>query len=66
MSATQTKLVCRKPTIERVILVGEDKAQVPNYKRDNGGGVNRTYPNLCRTEWFWDLFGTRCREARGS
>ena len=66
MSAMQEKPVYRKPTIERINLVGEETAAVPNYKRDNGGGMNRSYPNPCRTEWFWDFFGVRCRESRGS
>jgi hypothetical protein len=55
-----------KPTIERINLFGEETAAVPNCKRDNGGGMSRTYPNPCRTEWWWDLFGVRCRESRGS
>jgi len=56
----------RKPTIERISLAGEETAAVPNCKRDNGGGMNRTYPNPCRTELIWDLFGLRCKDARGS
>jgi hypothetical protein len=66
MNPTTTKAPYRKPAIERISLVGEETAAVPNCKRDNGGGMNRTYPNPCRTEWFWDLLGVRCRESRGS
>jgi hypothetical protein len=66
MSLAQQRTPYRKPMIERVNLIGEETAAVPNCKRDNGGGMNRTYPNPCRTEWFWDLFGVRCRESRGS
>jgi hypothetical protein len=66
MSLEQERTPYRKPMIERVNLIGEETAAVPNCKRDNGGGMNRTYPNPCRTEWFWDLFGVRCRESRGS
>ena len=66
MSIERERTPYRKPMIERVNLVGEETAAVPNCKRDNGGGMNRTYPNPCRTEWFWDLLGVRCRESRGS
>jgi len=66
MSTIQTKPSYRRPTIERINLVGEETAAVPNCKRDNGGGMNRSYPNPCRTEWFWDFLGVRCRESRGS
>jgi hypothetical protein len=66
VSSDRERAPYRKPTIERINLVGEETAAVPNCKRDNGGGMNRSYPNPCRTEWFWDLFGVRCRESRGS
>jgi hypothetical protein len=42
MNPTTTKAPYRKPTIERISLVGEETAAVPNCKRDNGGGMNRT------------------------
>ncbi len=66
MSVERQRAPYRKPAIERIDLVGEETAAVPNCKRDNGGGMGRTYPNPCRTEWIWDLLGMRCRESRGS
>jgi hypothetical protein len=50
-----------KPALERIGLVGEETAAVPNCKRDNGGGKSRTFPNPCRTTG-----GTRCYDALGS
>lgn len=66
MNPAHARLPYRKPTIERITLAGEETAAVPNCKRDTGGGKNRSYPNPCRTEALWDLFGLRCRESRGS
>ncbi len=66
MTPATTKTPYRKPTIERISLVGEETAAVPNGKRSNWGGMNRTYPNPCRTEWYWNVFGVRCRESQGS
>ena len=66
MNPAHPRLPYRKPTIERITLAGEETAAVPNCKRDTGGGKNRSYPNPCRTEALWDLFGLRCRESRGS
>ena len=38
------KRAYQKPTIERIDLVGEESAAVPNCKRTTGGGMNQTYP----------------------
>ena len=54
------KRAYQKPTIERIDLVGEESAAVPNCKRTTGGGRNRTFPNPCR------ITGTRCRDSKGS
>lgn len=37
MNLAQPRLPYRKPTIERITLVGEEIAAVPNCKRDTGG-----------------------------
>lgn len=65
MNTEPAKTPYRKPTIERVDLVGEETAAIPNCKRTNGGGRGQV-SNACRTEWFWDLINARCRESRGS
>jgi hypothetical protein len=66
MNPAQPRLPYRKPTIERITLAGEETAAVPNCKRDTGGGKSQTYPNPCRTDWWWDIFSARCRDTRGS
>jgi hypothetical protein len=53
----------RRPTIERIDLVGEEMAAVPNCKRTNGGGKNRSFPNPCR---ITGGAGVRCFDQRGS
>lgn len=53
----------RKPVVERIDLVGEETAAVPNCKRTTGGGKNRTFPNPCRTTGG---VGLRCRDSLGS
>lgn len=63
MTSATTKTPYRKPTIERISLVGEETAAVPNCKRDNGGGKNRTFPNACR---ITGGAGNKCFDARGS
>jgi hypothetical protein len=63
MSATRAKRAYQKPTIERIDLVGEETAAVPNCKRDNGGGKNRTFPNPCRTTGG---AGNKCFDQLGS
>jgi len=63
MSAIQTKPLYRRPTIERINLIGEETAAVPNCKRDNGGGMNRSYPNPCRITGGAPV---RCFDRRGS
>lgn len=50
MNPATIKAPYRKPTIERISLVGEETGVVPTCKCDNGGGMNRTFPNPCRTE----------------
>jgi hypothetical protein len=52
-----------KPVLERISLVGEETAAVPNCKRTNGGGRNRTFPNPCR---ITGGAGVRCFDSRGS
>jgi hypothetical protein len=61
MSAKPMKRTYVKPVLERINLVGEETAAVPNCKRSNGGGKNRTFPNPCRTTG-----GSRCYDALGS
>lgn len=53
----------QKPTIERIDLVGEEMAGVPNCKRTTGGGKNQTFPNPCRITGGAPV---RCRDSRGS
>ncbi len=60
---TKPKRAYQKPTIERIDLVGEETAAVPNCKRSNGGGKNRTFPLPCRIDGG---VGVRCRDAIGS
>jgi hypothetical protein len=60
MTVKATKRDYVKPTIERISLVGEETAAVPNCKRTNGGGMNRSFPNPCA------IFFARCYDARGS
>jgi hypothetical protein len=63
MTATVTKRTYVRPTLQRIDLVGEESAAVPNCKRTNGGGKNRSFPNPCRT-----IGGAavRCFDTRGS
>lgn len=49
MTVKPMKRTYTKPTLERISLVGEETAAVPNCKRANGGGKNRSFPNPCRT-----------------
>lgn len=53
----------QKPAIERIDLVGEETAAVPNCKRTTGGGKNRTFPNPCR---ITGGIRVRCRDSTGS
>jgi len=63
MTTKMTKRAYVKPALERISLVGEETAAVPNCKRSNGGGKNQSFPNPCRiTGWA----GFRCYDARGS
>ena len=52
-----------KPVLERISLVGEETAAVPNCKRTNGGGKNRSFPNPCRITGGAPV---RCFDRRGS
>lgn len=63
MNAKRAKRAYRKPAIERIDLVGEETAAVPNCKRNNGGGKNRSFPNPCRTTGG---AGVRCFDQIGS
>jgi len=63
MTAKPMKRTYVKPVLERISLVGEETAAVPNCKRSNGGGRNRTFPNPCRTTGG---VAQRCRDAVGS
>lgn len=63
MMVKPTKRPYAKPAIERIDLVGEETAAVPNCKRDNGGGKNRSFPNPCRTTGG---AGNKCFDALGS
>jgi hypothetical protein len=63
MKIVPERVPYRKPTIERIDLVGEEAAAVPNCKRNNGGGKNRSFPNPCR---ITGGAGLRCFDARGS
>ena len=63
MTTKATKRDYVKPVIERISLVGEETAAVPNCKRSNGGGKNRSFPNPCRTTGG---AGVRCFDALGS
>ncbi len=63
MSTPPTKRAYVKPALERISLVGEESAAVPNCKRSTGGGRNRSYPNPCRTTGGSPV---RCFDARGS
>ncbi len=63
MSHEQERMPYRKPMIERVNLLGEESAAVPNCKRSNGGGKNRSFPNPCRITGGAPV---RCFDARGS
>jgi hypothetical protein len=63
MTAMPTKRAYKKPTLERISLVGEETAAVPNCKRANGGGKNRSFPNPCRIAGG---AGNKCFDARGS
>jgi hypothetical protein len=60
---TQRKRPYVKPQLQRIDLVGEETAAVPNCKRDTGGGRNRSFPNPCRT---WGSVNNRCFDTRGS
>ena len=60
---SKSKRAYQKPVIERIDLVGEETAAVPNCKRTTGGGKNQTFPNPCiiaGADW------QRCRDSRGS
>jgi hypothetical protein len=61
MTAKPMKRAYVKPVLERISLVGEETAAIPNCKRTNGGGRSQTYPNPCRISG-----GSRCSTARGS
>ncbi len=61
MTSEPKKRDYAKPVIERISLVGEETAAVPNCKRSNGGGRNKTYPNPCDT---WSA--AKCRDNQGS
>jgi len=63
MTVKPTKRAYKRPALERISLVGEETAAVPNCKRSNGGGRNQTFPNPCRTKGG---VGQRCRDAVGS
>ena len=63
MAVTPTKRAYEKPTIERISLLGEETAAVPNCKRATGGGKNRSFPNPCRTSGG---AGNKCFDALGS
>ena len=63
MSGTSTKRAYVKPRLERISLAGEETAAVPNCKRSNGGGKNRSFPNPCRITGGAPV---RCFDARGS
>jgi hypothetical protein len=63
MTTNATKRNYVKPVLERISLVGEETAAVPNCKRANGGGKNRSFPNPCRTTGGG---GVRCYDALGS
>ncbi len=63
MTTKATKRDYVKPALERIDLVGEETAAVPNCKRTTGGGKNRSYPNPCRTSGGAPV---KCFDARGS
>jgi len=63
MTVKPTKRAYTRPALERISLVGEETAAVPNCKRANGGGRNRSFPNPCRTTGGAPV---RCFDARGS
>jgi hypothetical protein len=61
MTVKPTKHTYKRPVLERITLVGEETAAVPNCKRSNGGGRSQTYPNPC------DIRSVgKCRDNRGS
>jgi hypothetical protein len=63
MTSELTKRDYVKPVLERISLLGEESAAVPNCKRSNGGGKNRSFPNPCRITGGAPV---RCFDARGS
>jgi hypothetical protein len=63
MTVKTMKRAYGKPVLERISLVGEETAAVPNCKRTNGGGKNRSFPNPCRTTGGATY---RCYDALGS
>lgn len=63
MATEPMKRLYARPTIERITLVGEESAAVPNCKRATGGGKNRSFPNPCRTGGG---AATRCYDSLGS
>ena len=63
MDTKNSKRSYHKPTIERIDLVGEETAAVPNCKRSTGGGKNQTFPNPCRSTGRAAVI---CRGAQGS
>ena len=63
MAVNPIKRAYTRPVLERISLVGEETAAVPNCKRSNGGGKNRSFPNPCRTAGG---VGNKCFDALGS
>lgn len=63
MTPERTKRDYVKPVLERISLLGEESAAVPNCKRSNGGGKNQSFPNPCRITGGAPV---RCFDARGS
>ena len=63
MATEPMKRLYTKPMVEQITLAGEETAAVPNCKRTNGGGKNRSFPNPCRISGGAPV---RCFDARGS
>ena len=61
MTVKAAKRAYKRPALERISLVGEESAAVPNCKRTNGGGRGQTYPNPCDIRSVM-----KCRDNRGS
>ena len=62
MTTDATKRDYVKPALERIDLAGEETAAVPNCKRSNGGGKNRSSP----TRADHRRSAVKCFDARGS